>query len=518
MHLHYARGCSLAEAFYQSVWGPYQLLVLGDPLTQPFAKGIDVHIDRPSGKEPLSKQVAIDPSFDVPSGEALGTKELWVDGRRVQAGPATELLAWDTTSVADGAHEIRVVAVEDGTIATRSSDARWVEVDNGSGFAVSIRPPDPVEIGGPLRLEGRAEGAHDVDLMRGAEVLATAPVARDRWKVAIETLRLGLGETTLQARGRAGGDREVWSRPVVVEIRPPDELEAARSLTAHDAVPGLHVVWTDEHGATHEGFAGTLAPRGRERSFAEDLDALGARDARRVVVEGSVRVPAGLAEVRVDGPESLEMSVDGRTVSFAADSSRTALLPLAEGWHDLRIRAEGPGVDRLAVEVGGSRARAPLAGADLAWLPGNLAPAERPASVTGGEEGRATAVLGDGGRAGAHGVDVGPDRAVVLAWDDKQRHVSTVVLYASSGDKASPITTRWTVETRTSDRGRWRDVHDLEALVAPPAARPKKNETLGPRFVLLRFHATTAKEVRVRPAKGEGTSRVAEVEIYAGTR
>ena len=28
----YVEGCSLAEAFYQSVTGPYQLLIIGDPL------------------------------------------------------------------------------------------------------------------------------------------------------------------------------------------------------------------------------------------------------------------------------------------------------------------------------------------------------------------------------------------------------------------------------------------------------------------------------------------------------
>ena len=35
LHVHYARGCSLAEAFYQSVHGPYQLLIVGDPFCRP---------------------------------------------------------------------------------------------------------------------------------------------------------------------------------------------------------------------------------------------------------------------------------------------------------------------------------------------------------------------------------------------------------------------------------------------------------------------------------------------------
>lgn len=37
VHLHYRRGSSLAEAFYQSVASPYQLLIIGDPLCQPWA-------------------------------------------------------------------------------------------------------------------------------------------------------------------------------------------------------------------------------------------------------------------------------------------------------------------------------------------------------------------------------------------------------------------------------------------------------------------------------------------------
>ena len=38
LHVHYARGCSLAEAFYQSVFGPFQLLIVGEPLCQPWAR------------------------------------------------------------------------------------------------------------------------------------------------------------------------------------------------------------------------------------------------------------------------------------------------------------------------------------------------------------------------------------------------------------------------------------------------------------------------------------------------
>lgn len=38
IHVHYASGLTLAESFYQSILCPYQLLILGDPLCQPFAE------------------------------------------------------------------------------------------------------------------------------------------------------------------------------------------------------------------------------------------------------------------------------------------------------------------------------------------------------------------------------------------------------------------------------------------------------------------------------------------------
>ena len=37
LQVHYARGCTAAEAFYQSVTCPYQLLIVGDPLCRPWA-------------------------------------------------------------------------------------------------------------------------------------------------------------------------------------------------------------------------------------------------------------------------------------------------------------------------------------------------------------------------------------------------------------------------------------------------------------------------------------------------
>jgi len=44
IHVFYAEGCTLAEAFYQSVTGPYQLLIVGDPLANPWRKPFEMEV------------------------------------------------------------------------------------------------------------------------------------------------------------------------------------------------------------------------------------------------------------------------------------------------------------------------------------------------------------------------------------------------------------------------------------------------------------------------------------------
>jgi tetratricopeptide (TPR) repeat protein len=102
IHLYYADGCSLAEAFYQSIHGPYQLMVIGDGLARPFAKFREVEVDAP----PLPWKGKVE---FTPKSEA-DRFELWVDGKR------QEELSFSATG---NERDVRVVAVH-GPVATRS--------------------------------------------------------------------------------------------------------------------------------------------------------------------------------------------------------------------------------------------------------------------------------------------------------------------------------------------------------------------------------------------------------------
>src|SRR5262249_46080998 len=119
IHVHYAAGCSLAEAFYQSLAGPYQTLVVGDPLARPFARFARVTLPA-APAEPLRGTVEVAAEVQPAEGTKVGRVELWVDGVRRAEATGTGALAWDTTRDDDGVHEVRVVAIEAGAIETRS--------------------------------------------------------------------------------------------------------------------------------------------------------------------------------------------------------------------------------------------------------------------------------------------------------------------------------------------------------------------------------------------------------------
>ena len=111
IQVHYARGCTLAEAFYQSVWGPYQLLIVGDPLCRPWANIPRVSV---KGVEPggtVRGRLTLEPSATLPGGGAVARFQLLSDGvRRGECKPG-ETLSLDTTGFADGWHDLRVVAI-----------------------------------------------------------------------------------------------------------------------------------------------------------------------------------------------------------------------------------------------------------------------------------------------------------------------------------------------------------------------------------------------------------------------
>lgn len=224
IHVHYARGATLAEAFYQSVRSPYQLLVVGDPLCQPWASipAVEAMI-APDARpvEPharLSGLVEFEPRATVPGDRVADRFELFVDGIRLAQGSPGERLAVDTATIADGYHEIRVVAIESSPV---ESQGRWIMpvsfANHGRTLSLDVEPRR-VRPSGTVRVSVEGPELESVVIFAMGRVLGRTQQGASSIEVPAELL--GRGSVTIQAIGRAGSGaaNSVNAVPVTVEV------------------------------------------------------------------------------------------------------------------------------------------------------------------------------------------------------------------------------------------------------------------------------------------------------------
>ena len=224
IHVHYARGCTLAEAFYQSVAGPYQLLIVGDPLCRPWARIPTVEVEGIREGETVKGMLQVTASGTLPDGTGAAEPgvagyELFVDGRRVAVAEDGKL-QFDTTSLPDGHHELRVVAFEPGPI--RSQGRRIVPfrtANHGRTLSVTVRPTENVLESDTITVEANSSGASAIGVFQG-----TRPVGRIEGAsgaVRIDAKVLGAGPVRLDfiAIGKNGPKDNVTAEPVFFEVQ-----------------------------------------------------------------------------------------------------------------------------------------------------------------------------------------------------------------------------------------------------------------------------------------------------------
>ena len=224
IHVHYARGASLAEAFYQSVRSPYQLLVVGDPLCQPWAvipqvevvTAPDSQVLEPGAR--LSGKVELEPRASMPEGRSADRFELFVDGMRFTSCGAGQWLTLDTRGMADGHHELRVVAIDASPLETQGRRVIPVTFDNaGRTLELSVEPRR-VRPGGTLRVAVKGVGIEGAVVFATGRVLGRTSGAEATVEVPADLL--GRGRVAIRASGRAGPQPadSVTADPVFVEV------------------------------------------------------------------------------------------------------------------------------------------------------------------------------------------------------------------------------------------------------------------------------------------------------------
>ena len=219
LHVAYYRGLSLGEAWFRSVgFEPFQGLFLGDPLTRPWAWPPLVDVPgAPSG--PVNGTVLLAPTASATaSGANIAYLELHVDGVLQATIANGGSFALDTTRLAEGWHELRVLAFDD-TLARHV--AAWkgtLEVANSARAVTLGASPLSGDLAQVFDLTFNATGGavDEVQLLQNERVVASSTLAAGT--LSLHGQMLGAGTVHLQARARFTDGREARSTPVTLAL------------------------------------------------------------------------------------------------------------------------------------------------------------------------------------------------------------------------------------------------------------------------------------------------------------
>lgn len=212
MHVHYRRGASLGEALYQSVSGPYQLLVVGDPLTKPWDKPPSVALEGLEADEVVSDPITIKTQATAPAGLELGDAELYVDGRRLLEFPPDTPLPIQPNGLGPGHHELRVVVSTNDEMAFRGRSVvpfRWSpDRQSSDPLTITVESGPMVTAGSDLVLSvAGPDSAKQIDILQNHRRVGRVQGSSGR--VSIDTQLLGTGPVRLLAQVAGDPDGKV---------------------------------------------------------------------------------------------------------------------------------------------------------------------------------------------------------------------------------------------------------------------------------------------------------------------
>lgn len=256
LQLHYRRGVTLAEAFYQSVQSPYQLLIVGDPICQPWASRPSLTVEGwPGGHAPTDLSmlglkelglkelgltvsptespasaaggdpadegegepaaVRLRPVVSGSEGAGSGFWEFYVDGRMRMRLPSGQEASFSATDLGPGWHELRCVGVAGDPIeaTTRKIGSIFIDSAGPEGSPGEVSLSASVE-GSEAQLAVSAPGGERIELFHNAR--RVGEISGDQGEATLATAVLGRGPVRLQAVAQPSGAR---SAPVWVTLR-----------------------------------------------------------------------------------------------------------------------------------------------------------------------------------------------------------------------------------------------------------------------------------------------------------
>jgi uncharacterized protein (TIGR03790 family) len=249
VHVFYNQGLSLGEANFRSLgFVPYQVLMYGDPLTKPFAHIPVVDVaDLPANV--ASDSLTFTPSATTTHPTAIISRfDLHVDGVLHSSVQPGETFVVNTNALADGFHTLRVIAVDNTTVATQGQWTSDLLVDNNGLNAAASADTSTGNLDTVFNITVAATGddVTEIRLIHNHRVLAATSSANATFPISASSLGAGQVQLIASADFAAGG--RAVSTPVTLDIAfdtlpnpnapGPNSAPTAHSYTTF-AIPGV---------------------------------------------------------------------------------------------------------------------------------------------------------------------------------------------------------------------------------------------------------------------------------------
>ncbi|HAN99294.1 MAG TPA: hypothetical protein DCQ98_18530 [Planctomycetaceae bacterium] len=202
VHVHYARGLTMVEAFHRSLAAPYQLLIVGDPLCRPWRREPDLRIaEVPAGERGLAFEFA---GVDARTARV----EMHLDGRLVEQWPAAGRLLLPSDRLA-GFRNLTLIAVADDEAGTPVRLERELPSDPQSTPTIALEALP----GRPETVVVRSPEGDSIELRSFGEKVAVAEGSEARFAIGAELPdRRPMRLVAVVRRG----DREISSETLII--------------------------------------------------------------------------------------------------------------------------------------------------------------------------------------------------------------------------------------------------------------------------------------------------------------
>ncbi len=221
VHVHYVDGLTAAEAFYSSVLCPYQLLIVGDPLCQPYCNPPRFNIQGETEvvleDQPLVLSLVPEDSSTVTEPEQI---QWLVNGILRSQAPFDHSIRMLFDKSEPGAHEIRLITKAAKPIEQQFEQVFWVTLGNASD-QIKLEAPKSWELSSdrPLVISvGQISDTSEIKILHDFEEVGILPIGQA--SIVISPIKTGYGPVRLHAERKLTNGQTVRSLPVVVQVEP----------------------------------------------------------------------------------------------------------------------------------------------------------------------------------------------------------------------------------------------------------------------------------------------------------